>query len=395
MSDVAEKLVTQPDELAACCAHLAVVRRMGMDTEFVGEDTFHPRLCLIQVATDDTLYVIDPFTVGPLDAFWNVVVDPANLVVVHAGREEVRLCHLWSGRRPGNLFDLQIAAGLVGLPYPMGHGSLVYQVLGVQLAKGETLTEWRHRPLTRSQIRYALDDVRHLLGVWQHLSADLERLGRTDWAREEFERLLTTVSADLPGTSSESDRWRKLRGLGPLDRRRLGMVRELFFWREQKAAEANRPTRSIVRDDLLIEIARRGPAKPRDLHMVRGLARRYAEEIVNVIEAVRALPAEQLPDAAEREQDPPQFGLIVNVINAVLADFSVRQRLAANLVATSQDVKSLVRARFQGGPLPADSLLTRGWRAQHILPELEAVLNGQRTLRIADIHADAPFAYGK
>ena len=153
--------------------------------------------------------------------------DPANLVVVHAGREEVRLCHLWSGRRPGNLFDLQIAAGLVGLPYPMGHGSLVYQVLGVQLAKGETLTEWRHRPLTRSQIRYALDDVRHLLGVWQHLSADLERLGRTDWAREEFERLLTTVSADLPGTSSESDRWRKLRGLGPLDRRRLARVTEL------------------------------------------------------------------------------------------------------------------------------------------------------------------------
>src|SRR5207245_966744 len=146
--------------------------------------------------------------------------------------------------------------------YPMGHGALVHQVLGVQLAKGETLTEWRHRPLTRSQIRYALDDVRYLLPVWARVSAELERLGRTEWAGEELARLLATVSSDVPGTSSESERWRKLRGLGPLDRRRLAMVRELFFWREQQAALANRPARSIVRDDLLIEIARRGPAKP-------------------------------------------------------------------------------------------------------------------------------------
>src|SRR5262245_31332908 len=395
MPDVAEKLVTQPEELAACCADLAAQEHIGLDTEFVGEDTFHPRLCLIQVATDDSLYLIDPFTVGALDAFWKIVVDPARQIIVHAGREEVRLCHLWSGQRPGNLFDLQIAAGLAGLPYPLGHGTLVYQVLRVQLAKGETLTEWRHRPLTRSQIRYALDDVRYLLPCYRHLAGELEVLRRTEWAREEFERLLTQVSADVPGAAGESERWRKLRGLGPLDRRRLAFVRALFFWREERAAEANRPARSIVRDDLLIEIARRNPTKPRDLHMVRGLARRYAEDIVKLLEPVRALPADQLPEPAEREQDPPQFNLIVNVLNAVLADFCIRHRLAANLVATSQDVKTLVRARIAGESLPPESALTRGWRAQHILPELLGFLDGQRSVRIADIHSDAPFAYGK
>src|SRR5262249_24672251 len=155
-----------------------------LDTEFVGEDTFHPSLCLVQVATDEALYVIDPFTVGPLDDFWKAVVDPANLVVVHAGREEVRLCQLWSGQAPGNLFDVQIAAGLVGYSYPLGHGALVNQVLKVRLAKNETLTEWRHRPLTRDQIHYALDDVRYLLPVWQRLSGELERLGRGEWACE-------------------------------------------------------------------------------------------------------------------------------------------------------------------------------------------------------------------
>src|SRR5262249_11762942 len=152
----------------------------------VGEDTYHPHLCLIQVATEERLILIDPLTVGPLDAFWKLVTDPANLVVVHAGREEVRLCRLWTGQPPGNLFDLQIAAGLVGLAYPLGHGALVNQLLGVQLTKAETLTEWRERPLTRAQVRYAFDDVRYLLPLWKQLAQRLDRLGRADWAREEF-----------------------------------------------------------------------------------------------------------------------------------------------------------------------------------------------------------------
>src|SRR5947209_1737286 len=120
VSELPEQLVTQPEELAACCEHLAAGRCFGLDTEFVGEDTYHPRLCLVQVATAERLYLIDPLSAGPLDAFWQLVVDPARVVVVHAGREEVRLCRLWTGRVPGNLFDLQIAAGLTGPPQPVG-----------------------------------------------------------------------------------------------------------------------------------------------------------------------------------------------------------------------------------------------------------------------------------
>src|SRR5437588_7132725 len=175
MPDLQEQIVSRAEELPGCCAYLASCPRFGFDTEFVGEDTYHPHLCLVQVASAERLFLIDPLTAGPLDAFWKLVVDPANLVVVHAGREEVRLCHLWSGQTPGNLFDLQIAAGLVGLSYPLGHGNLVNQVLGIQLGKGETLTEWRTRPLTAEQIRYAFDDVRFLLPVWQRLAARLEQ----------------------------------------------------------------------------------------------------------------------------------------------------------------------------------------------------------------------------
>ncbi len=392
-SGLKEHVITQPEELTACCAHLATCRHFGFDTEFVGEETYHPRLCLIQVATDEALYLIDPLSVGPLDAFWDVVTDPANLVVVHAGREEVRLCHLWSGRTPGNLFDLQIAAGLTGLAYPLGHGNLVNQVLRVHLSKGETLTEWRTRPLTRAQIRYAFDDVRYLLPVWQRLSARLEKLGRADWAREEFARLRINATPDEMGVLASTEKWRKLRGLGSLDRVRLTIVRELYNWREETAARTNRPARTIVRDDLLVEIARRNPTKARDLHVVRGLPKRDLDAIVETVERARALPPEQRPEVAEREQDPPQVTLVGGVLMAALGDYCTREHLAPNLAATTQDVKLVVRARFQGGPLPEDSLLTRGWRAVHVLPHLEAILGGRRSLRVVNLRAEAPLGY--
>jgi ribonuclease D len=389
MTDMIEQIVTLPEELAPCCDYLASCRRFGFDTEFVGEDTYHPRLCLVQVATAERLILIDPLTAGPLDAFWKLVVDPANLVVVHAGREEVRLCRLWTGQKPGNFFDLQIAAGLAGLAYPLGHGTLVNHVLRVQLAKAETLTEWRERPLTREQIRYAFDDVRYLLPLWEQLAARLAQWKREDWAREEFARLADNAAPDEPST----EKWRKLRGLGSLDRRRLAVVRELYAWREEKAAKTNRPARTIIRDDLMIEIAKRNPTRERDLSVIRGLPRRDLGEILQAVEQARSLPIEACPAPAERDQDPPQVALVTNVMLAVLGDLSARNHLAPNIVATNNDVKLLVRARFANQPLPDESLLTRGWRAEHILPELLAVLEGKRSVRIADVRAEAPFRF--
>jgi ribonuclease D len=385
-----EQVVATPEELAACCAHLAAGPALGFDTEFVGEDTYHPRLCLVQAAAPDRLFLIDPLSAGPLDAFWDLVTDPARVVVVHAGREEVRLCRLWTGRAPGDLFDLQIAAGLLGLPYPLGYGALVGQALGVSMSKGETRTEWRDRPLTPEQVRYAFDDVRHLLPLWKKLSARLEKLGRADWAREEFGRLARAAAPEAPAAD---EKWRKLRGLGSLDRRRLAVARALYLWREETASRTNRPARTIVRDDLIVEIARRNPARERDLHSVRGLPRRDLEAIVQAAAAARALPIEACPAPLERDQDPPQVGLTAAVLTAVLGDVCARLRLAPNLAASSQDVKRLVRARFAGGPLPDDVPLTQGWRAAHVLPELLAVLDGRRLLRVADVRAEAPFAY--
>jgi ribonuclease D len=392
MDDVREQLVTEPEDLIPCCEYLAQCPVFGFDTEFVGEDTYHPHLCLVQVATEDRLILIDPLTVGPIDAFWKLVTDPKHEVIVHAGREEVRLCQVWTGKPPANLFDLQLAAGMVGMQFPIGHGTLVHQLLSVQLAKGETLTEWRDRPLTRAQIRYALDDVRYLLPLWRKLTKELERWNRLDWAREEFGRLANVLVPE-EGSVPAVERWRKLRGIGTLDRRRLAVVRELFAWREATAERLNRPARSICRDDLLVEIARRSPTRERDLSVMRGLPKRDLKDIVDVVERARALPIEQCPTITGREQDPPQVAMASGIIGAVLGDWCARNSITSTLVATSSDVKLLVRAHLQGQPVPAESMLAHGWRREHVLPQLEAVLQGRRAVRLANIQDDAPLDY--
>lgn len=388
MTEIVEEVIETPEAFAECCQFLAGCSVLGMDTEFVGEETYHPSLCLVQVAAPGRLFLIDPFTVGPLDAFWALLLEPERVVVVHAGREEVRLCRQAVGKPPINLFDLQLAAGLIGLAYPLGHASLVGQVLGCKLAKGETLTEWRRRPLTPEQVQYAFDDVRYLLAAHEKILTRLTKLGRVDWAREECERLMQTSDPESP---QAEERWRKIKGAGALDRKRLAVVRALFRWREERAAKLNRPARTVVRDDLLVEIARRNPTKGSDLKVIRGLAHRDLDDIVVIVQEARALPPEQWPTQPERDQGPAQLPLLSSVLMAVLGDHCNRHRLAASLVASNGDVRAIVRRHLQGhADLPAIPL-SQGWRAQQVLPDLLAVLNGRKALRIDDTRSEMPF----
>lgn len=389
MSDQLQQVVTTGDELTACCDHLAESAVFGFDTEFIGEESYHPHLCLVQVATADRLFLIDPQSTGPLDRFWDLVADPGRVVVVHAGREEIRLCQLGCGRLPGNLFDLQIAAGLVGLNYPMGHGPLVNQLLGIQLSKAETLTDWSRRPLTGQQIQYAYDDVRFLLALWETLRHKLARLGRADWAQEEFRALGQRALLENPAI----ERWRKLRGLGSLDRRRLAVVRELFAWREEIAERQNRPARTVIRDDLIVEIARRLPQKERDLSVLRGLPKFDFPGILKAVQRGRGLPPEQQPAAIERDNDPPQVNLATSLMMAALADCCARNALAQGIVATNSDLRSLVRAKYLQADPPEDCALLRGWRRDHVWPELRDVLNGHRAVRIRDLRAPSPLEW--
>lgn len=392
MNQPEEIVVADPHALVDCCARLRETTQLGFDTEFVGEETYDPDLCLIQISTPDALYLIDPLSSGPLEQFWQLLLDPTRTVIVHAGREEIRMARRFGGQTPANWFDLQIAAGLVGLNYPMGHGALVYHLLGTQLSKAETLTEWRHRPLTASQLSYAFDDVRYLLPLWQRLDRRLHDLERRDWAQQEFARFIAQALPENGGQFVAPDKWRKLRGIGALDRRRLAMVREMFVAREAIAAQLNRPPRVLVRDDLLVELARRNPKSAAEVQVVRGMAKRFVQPMWDAIERARQLPNDQLPRVEEREQDPPQVGLIVNMLAAIVNDFCAREKLAVALTVTMSDLKDLVRARMRKEAESPTNPLLSGWRKDFVLPILQDVLAGKRALRIADVNAESPFA---
>jgi len=389
MDDLNEHFITEPSALAECCEHLATCPLIGFDTEFIGEQTYIPDLCLVQVATPDRLILIDPLSCGPLEAFWRIVADPKKTVVVHAGREEIRFCHFACNEIPQGLFDIQIAAGVLGLGYPLGYGALIQEVLGLRLSKGETLTDWRRRPLTPDQIRYAYDDVRHLLALWKNLQGRLAKLNRLAWLEEELTAFKHRAVVEGPAV----EKWRKLKGIGGLDRKRLAVVREIFAWREEKALRVNRPSRFILRDDLIVEAARRNPKTEADMAALRGLNKNDAPAVLEALQRARNLAPDEWPEAIERENDPPQVTLVASLLGAVLADICTRKQITPGLAATTSDIKHLVRARFRGEPPPEESHLTHGWRKEHLLPDLLAFLDGKRGLCVGDIRSETPLAY--
>ena len=269
---------------------------------------------------------------------------------MHAAGEDLRICMLRTGSLPRRVFDVQMAAGMVGLNYPLSLVNLVGQVKGISLSGSETRTDWRHRPLTRAQLRYALDDVRHLLDLADQFTDRLTQLGRTEWANAEFDDLLESIAerADL-------DRWRRLPGLHQLGRRSLEMARRLADWRENEARRQNRPLRQVVRDDLLVAIAKRQPRNRRDLEALRDFNRpallNRSQEILAILDAARLVPDDQLPDLPARPEEPPGLSTVTNLLSAALAQCCAQNQLAGSLVANVSDLKHLVRWH-NGRPRP-------------------------------------------
>jgi ribonuclease D len=387
----AGEIITTPGQLAKLVEHLRECGRFALDTEFVSEDTFEPILCLLQLATRDRLAVIDPLAVRDLSPLWALVNDPSIEVVMHAAGEDLRICHLKTGSLPRRVFDVQIAAGLVGLSYPLSLVNLVYQVLSRSLSGSETRTDWRHRPLSPAQLEYALDDVRYLLDLANHFSARLAQLGRSEWAEGEFEDLVHSVAR-----RAADDRWRRLPGLNHLGRRCLEMVRRLADWREVEARRLNRPMRQVLRDDLLVAIAKRQPRNRRELEALRDFNRpallSRSQEILAILEEARAAPEDQLPDLAARHEEPPGLSTVSNLLSAALAQCCAQNQVAGSIVANVADLKELVRWYVDGRDETRPPSLLQGWRAGFCGQLLLDVIEGRFALRVIEPGSEFPVA---
>jgi ribonuclease D len=386
---VKHELVTTDAQIADLCTYLATARQIAFDTEFVSEDSFRPELCLIQVAADGRLAVIDPLKVRDLTPFWTALATGDHETVVHAGRQEVEFSLRAVGRPPQRLFDVQIAAGMIGLEYPANYGTLVAKILGQTPDKGETRTDWRRRPLSDRQIAYALADVHHLAQLRDKLGQRLQRLERSEWFASEMADWVAEVEA-----ASGRERWRKVSGSSGLPPRGLAIVRELWAWRDSEAERRDCPVRRVLRDDLIVELARRRSVDPKQIRAIRGMERSdLARSIPDVAAAIgRALA---LPDSAcpriVRTDTNSQLSLLGQFLSAALASICRAAEVAPSIVGTAADVRELI-AFMLGGARGEPPLLARGWRAQVVGQVLEDLLRGRLALRIQNPQSDHPLA---
>lgn len=384
-----ELLIECPEGLLDLVEHLRDAGRFAFDSEFVSEETFEPVLGLIQVATRDRLAVVDPLAIGDVGAFWDVLTDPGIEVVMHAAGEDLRICKGQTGRLPARVVDVQIAAGLAGFSYPLSHSNLTQQALGISLPGGETRTDWRRRPLSPAQLRYALDDVRYLLDVADSLDQRLDVRGRRAWAEAEYRAQLESIRA-----RDDEDRWRRLPGLHHLSRRGLEAARRLYDWRRDDARRSNRPLRQVMRDDLLVAIARRLPTSRKDLEALRDFNRPHllarSAEILRVLDTARQVPAESLPEHAGRHDEGPGLAMVVALLTAALNHCCTREQVAFGLVGSASDLRDLVRWYHLGRPEDRRPDLARGWRETVCGSTLIDVLAGRQALRISDPAAEVP-----
>jgi len=390
---VSHVTITSPAQLASFCGELSRTDRIGFDTEFVSEDTFRPELCLIQVATIDRLAVIDPYQVGKLSQFWQTLADGRHTTIVHAAREEVNFALHDGGRPPTNLFDTQLAAGFCSKEYPSSYGGLVNKFLNRTPAKGEQRTDWRRRPLTAAQLDYALEDVRYLLPLHDELQRQLVKYQRTEWFAEESETWLRELRE-----SRDQPRWRKVSGIGNLAGRSLAIVRELWMWRQMEAERRDVPPRRVLRDDLIVELAKRKSDQPDKIKAIRGMQqfgkRQVIEQLAACIRRGLEAPLDEFKHG-RREAMPSQLNLLGQFLSPALSSICRSANVATSLAGTASDVRDLIAYRLEFGTWGDQEppLLARGWRADLVGHLIEDLLAGRKSIRIDDPLSEHPLAY--
>ncbi|TWT98808.1 ribonuclease D [Neorhodopirellula pilleata] len=385
-----ESIETQT-HLAEFCQRIASEPVIGFDTEFVSEDRYRPELCLIQVAAGEHLAIIDPYPVGDTQAFWDLLCTPGRTVVAHAAREEIRFAYRFTGRPIAGLFDTQLAAGFVGIEYPASLGTLVQRLVGVTLPKGETRTDWRRRPLTTDQLTYALQDVTNLAEMHTKITTQIHEFDRMAWVEEETQRLQEKVI-----DAENSENWQRVSGSSGLKPRQLEIVRQLWRWREDQAQTRDRLPRRVMRDDLIVELAKRGSSDVRKIRSIRGLERRnYQEQYDAIAEAIRVgleTPDEDLPRRA-RGRVRTASPMLSQFLSTAIACISRQHKLSPAIVGNSDDVKDLLAYELnprRGTPLPN---LLEGWRGDIVGTSFKKILDGKLAIRVADLNEDQPLEF--
>lgn len=379
--------ITTTAELETFCAKVRGQDFVAVDTEFMRETTYWPKLCLIQAATPDAEAVIDPLTEGlDLEPFLGLLRDASITKVFHAARQDVEIFNILNAM-PVSLFDTQVAAMAAGYGEQIAYDALVRNMLKIELDKSSRFTDWARRPLTDNQLTYALADVTHLAALYPRLRTRLEAEGRLAWVADEMTSLCDPTLYDV----SPENAWRRLKPRKQTPRY-LSVYRAVAEWRERTAQLRDQPRSRILKDDAIDELASQAPTDPGQMDRLRSVPKgfsgsRFGPELLEIIcEALRN-PEASAP-TVERTRAPhnPAAGAVVELLKVLLKARAEDAGVASKLIATISDLEQIAQDDN------ADTQALSGWRREAFgadalrlkRGELALVLDGTR-VRVVEV----------
>ena len=351
-------MITANGELERFCADLGKQPFIAVDTEFMRETTYWPRLCLIQAAGPDMAGVIDPLAEGlDLQPFLKLMADAGIQKVFHAGRQDVEIFYNL-GVIPKPLFDSQIAAMAAGFGEQIAYDAIVRQMLRIDIDKSSRFTDWSRRPLSQAQLDYAAADVIHLATLYPMLRERLEREGRLAWVEEEMAGLVDPSNYDM----SPENAWRRLKPRKHAPRY-LAVFRAVAAWRERTAQQRDQPRGRILKDEAIDEIATQLPTDPEALGRLRSAAKgfsgsRFAPDLLAAVREALASPEAAAPHIERPKSQPPPQGAsaVVELLKVLLKARAEEAGVASKLIATVSDLEKIAADDN------CDSAALNGWR---------------------------------
>jgi ribonuclease D len=366
--------IDKPEQLTDLCDRIKREPWIALDTEFLREKTYYPVFCLLQIATPAWVVCVDPIALEDLSELFDVINNQEIIKVLHSCRQDLEIFYQETGKVTAPVFDTQIAAPLLGFQENPGYAMLVSSFLNVNLSKAHTRADWTIRPLSEAQIQYAADDVIYLCKIYQMICQKLEALDRLDWLEKDFELLKNVELYKV----SPVNAWQKVKGRNRLTGKQLSIVQALSKWREETAQSENRPKNWLIRDDLLLELAKLQPETVDDLNKIRSInertVRRYGKVICRLInEAKQQIP---IPgDNKKSSKKTPKQEAVLDVLTAVVRMRADENSLNPIILASRKDLETMLLDEQQ-------SSLLLGWRYSMVGKELQGLLQGQYALTL-------------
>ncbi|MBV9330603.1 MAG: ribonuclease D [Alphaproteobacteria bacterium] len=370
------RIITTTPELEELAQSLAGASYLALDTEFMRDQTYWPKLCLIQVATTDEQAIIDPLGDIDLSPFHEVLRSPKTVKVLHAARQDIEIFFHQAGVIPHPLFDTQIAAMVCGFGDAASYETLARRLAHVEIDKSARFTDWSRRPLSPRQLEYALADVTHLRTIYAALSARLRETGRAAWVAEEIAAL---QDPDLYRLDPENA-WKRLRPR-TTSKRFLSMLAALAAWREREAQARDVPRARILKDEAISEIAAHPPESAEGLERIRAVPKGFASSRLGrgVMDAIQEgrhrVPPEVAPVERPRRKKEP-VPSTVDLLKALLRLRADEAGVAHRLIADAEDIERLAVGEDEG----VSAL--HGWRAEVFGKDAIALRRGELALAL-------------